>query len=336
VVRFFKYKSKQNKGHQFSLESFFLLLLSFFPFFFHFSITICMSHPFLTIETLDQIPPLCLSFLTEFSPLIQCIADFIDILEWKDTSKSTFTVLLWLTMCLWTHVWLTFGVPLLFIARVAMHWLHAQVTRRKRQEKEKLISKTLKLNFENNVSRGLLTQNTSIEQTLHHLNSIQVWWRRRQSLFSLTSPEGHWAALASTMIYIWPIWALVNKMAGTRLVLMLLGLLFLVESAAWFKIVVMAFKQNPIFCSVLHALWSYNVALISYVTGLSFKFKSISDGNLPQQPCLPKTSLLSCHETYRCEIPVIIEIYENQVMIKRMMCFIYLFIYTFLKCSVGG
>jgi hypothetical protein len=189
------------------------------------------------------------------------------------------------------------------------------VTRRKRQEKEKLIFKKSK--FENNVSRGLWTQKTSIEQTLHHLNNIQVWWRRRQSLFSLTSPEGRWAALASTMIYVWPIWALVNKMAGTRLVLMFLGSLFLVESAAWFKIAVMAFKRNPIFCSVLHALWSYNVALISYVTGLGFKFKSIPDSNLPQKPCLPKTSLLSCHETYRCEIPVIIEIYENQVNEKE-------------------
>ncbi|KAI8875648.1 hypothetical protein K501DRAFT_280165 [Backusella circina FSU 941] len=276
-----------------------------------------MTHQFLTIETLDKIPPLCLSFLTEFSPLIQYAAAFVDILEWKDTSKSTFTVLLWLTICLWTNIWLIFGVPLLYITRVTMSWLHTQVTRRKRQEKEKLISKTQNFKFENDVSRGLLAQNISIEQTLYHLNRIQVWWKRYKQyslFFKISHENSNWVALTSTMIYIWPIWALFNRLAGSRLVLMLLGSLFLVESASWFKISVMAFKRNPVFRSVAHALWSYNVAILSYVTGLRFKkLKSIPNNeDTSKQDHLPEASLLSCHETYRCEIPVIIEVYENQ------------------------
>lgn len=274
------------------------------------------------LKDVENIPPLILNILIQLGPVIKCLASFTDILMWKNPSTSILVVLLWITLCTWTQRWLVFGLPCLYLVKLVSNWLNTQMLRRRRETNE--YKAKLESTEDLFVSRGIQPiQSISLHDTLDHLKQIQIWWSSHCRWRNIPSCANQQIAHI-LLIYIWPIWAMLNFVLGSHGIFALVGTWFLVSCSPWYQMILFALKKNLILYHYMKAFIDYNIAyLICLFTSTTKKrhscVKTTSSSTTtsllfspPPTPSISSSSLKS-KENYRCEISLIFEVYENQV-----------------------
>ncbi|CEP07448.1 hypothetical protein [Parasitella parasitica] len=266
------------------------------------------------LKEAENIPPLVFNILGKLGPAIKCLALFTDVLIWKDPSTSLFFVFLWITLCTSTQRWLVFGLPCLYLVKLVRDWFGVQMLRKRRETAEQRAKRESIINQDLDISRGIQPASPiSLSDTLEHLQQIQAWWSCHchwKHAFSYANDQH-----AILLIYIWPIWAMLNFVLGSHGIFALGGVWLLVSCSPWYQVISFALRNNTILRHYIRAFMDYNIAsFVCLFYPAAKKQHSCVKTLLMSPPPTPSTSIssLKSHLGYQCEIALIFQVYENQ------------------------
>lgn len=257
------------------------------------------SSPY-TVHTLDEIPTPVLKLLVVLGPTLHQAARLIDVIMWRTSQprQSVLVILLWVMTCLWTWQLLALGLPFLVVYKLGRDWLLLKTSRQRReamekvrQEQRRLREEKLKQNRyhdeedEDEVQLRLKQQKeeedelisrkirpegeVSLDDTLHDLTVVNAFIDTLaghcKRIFEHVDGTRSDAAInvLSILLYVWPLWIIVNWLFGVHVVLAVVGAILLASPSPSFQIVCMALGRNIILKHLISALWAYGVALVT-------------------------------------------------------------------------
>lgn len=313
-----------------------------------------------SVHDLDTIPTPVLKLLVVMGPTLQKISQLVDIIMWKTDQprQSILLILLWIMICLWTWQLLAFGLPSLLLYKLGRDWLLIKTSRQRRETVEKLrqqqrlkqeeklrqdryhdeeddeeLKQRLKQQKEEEdelISRKIRPQGeVSLDDTIQDLNSINACIDvikkgfKKGWMYMDGTNKDTTISILSCLLYVWPVWILINWWFGCHVVFAIVGAILLASPSPWFHIICLALRKNILLKHFLAALWAYGVALItttfSYKKKLSFKTRL---SNLWSRSKTEKSKALKVLEVgenleenkkgNRSEMVFQFEVYENQ------------------------
>lgn len=256
-----------------------------------------------TIQTLDQIPIPLLKLMVVLGPTLRYISRVVEIIMWRTDQprQSVLMVLLWVMTCLWTWQILAFGLPLLLLYKLGRDWLSVKTSKARRESMEKTrqsqrlvreeklkrdryhdeeddeVTRLQQQKEEEDelISRKIRPEGqVSLDDTLQDLAIVNgfidhvVLNLKRLWIHLDGSRSDTVISVLSIMVYIWPVWILLNWILQPHLILAILGGLLLISPSPWFAIITMALRKNLILKHLIAAIWAYGVAFVT--TTLSY------------------------------------------------------------------
>ncbi|KAI8985449.1 integral peroxisomal membrane peroxin-domain-containing protein [Pilobolus umbonatus] len=259
------------------------------------------SSPY-AVPNIDQIPTPILRLLVVMGPTLRQTTKVIDIITWKTDQPrlSVLAVLIWVMACLWTWQLLAFGIPSLVLYKLAKDWLSVNTSRARREGLEKLRQTQRQLREEKLRKAGELDEDdddermvqlrlqqqkeeedelisrkirpegeVSLDDALEYLGTLNAFIdhirTRIQSVLVYvdgTRPDKV-ISLLSMLMYVWPLWIIVNWLLGPHLMFAVLGSIALISPSPWFSVISMAIRRNIVLTHLLTAFWAYGVALLT-------------------------------------------------------------------------
>ncbi|CAO3643699.1 unnamed protein product [Mucor fragilis] len=173
------------------------------------------------------------------------------------------------------------------------------------------------------VSRGIQpSRPASLQDTLHHLQQIQMWWFSHCQWRHLSSYANQQVA-HRLLIHIWLLWAALNFILGSHEIFALAGTWFLIASSPWYQMILLALKNNPVLYHCMRAFVDYNICLFTFARQKKHSYVNVAPNGVTQMPLMsppltPSTSSSSQkpREGYRCEVSLIFEVYQNQILVR--------------------
>ncbi|CAO3636746.1 unnamed protein product [Mucor hiemalis] len=270
------------------------------------------SSPY-TVHTLDEIPMPVLKLLVVLGPTLHQAARFINVIMWKTSQprQSLLVILLWIMTCLWTWQLVAFGLPLLVVYKLGRDWLLLKTSRQRReamekvrQEQRRIREEKLKQNRYHDeedddevqlrlkqqkeeedelISRKIRPEGeVSLDDTLHDLTVVNAFIDtlvvQCKSIFEHVDGTRSDAAInvLSILLYVWPLWIVINWLVGVHGVFAVVGALLLASPSPSFQVVCMSLRRNIILKHVISALWAYGVALVTTTIAFVTRSPSVS------------------------------------------------------------
>ncbi|CEG73723.1 hypothetical protein RMATCC62417_09051 [Rhizopus microsporus] len=256
-----------------------------------------------TVKTLDQIPTPVLKLLVSLGPALRYIAQLAQVIMWKSSQPrlSILMVLIWIITCLWTWQLLALGFPGLILYKLAQDWLAVRMNRVRRENLEKVRQEQRrkreeKLRQEDDddernryleqqkeeeanelISRKIRPAGqVSLDDTLEDLVIINAFLDHAQRYVERAINiigESNPVSVLSVLMYVAPLWILINWWFGAQVIMAIVGAVLLVSPSPWFQIIVSSMRRNIVLKHLLAAMWAYGVAVIVSVFRFDLQFK---------------------------------------------------------------
>lgn len=120
------------------------------------------------------------------------------------------------------------------------------------------------------ISRKIRPNNqVSLDDTLEDLANVNIFidhvvFHAKRVMVKVDGTKNDTAiSVLSVLLYVWPVWILVNWLLGAHVVVAIMGAFVLISPSPWFKIIVLAVQRNTILKHCVAASWAYGVALIT-------------------------------------------------------------------------